>query len=107
MTSTLVDGFGMYLPIRKLVLYNLKHHRSCRLISKTGASRFQEVRNIPSNNVKSFFFGFVPSIFFEAPISRLMAFGSEREVANTLESLGCTGDALALYKKRHHHHFSR
>lgn len=75
--------------------------------SKTGSSRFQENRYIPSDHIKELAFGSVPSIFGDKPALKLLTFGNKEEVNHTLQQLGCLPDAIARYGEKRTHIFPR
>jgi hypothetical protein len=97
LTSTNVHGLGVMV-----------------VFAATGKSNFRENRVIPCHEIKELAFGTVPNIFDdEAYLAREpdaqsieLIFGSDDDVNNTLESLGCQAETLNRYKKDHKHIFS-
>lgn len=97
LTSTTVQGLGLMV-----------------VFSVTGSSTFKENRVIPCDAVKKLAFGNVPNIFEddiylnrETDAQSLeLVFGTDDEVATTLEALGCQADTLKRYKVDHKHIFS-
>ncbi len=97
LTSTTVHGLGVMVSF-----------------AVTGRSRFTDNRVIPTHEIKELAFGTVPNIFDEkeAYMARAetqsleLVFGTDDDVTNTLESIGCQAKTLYLYKKDHKHIFS-
>jgi hypothetical protein len=98
LTSTTVHGLGVMVAF-----------------GTTGKSKFAENRVIPDERLKDLPFGSVPNIFDnpsylerekDAQNLRLV-FGTDREVEETLESLGCHPITLGKFSKDHKHMFSR
>ncbi|KAL3428310.1 modin [Phlyctema vagabunda] len=97
LTSSQVQGLGMMVNF-----------------SVTGKSSFKADRVIPSDDIKKLCFGTVPDIF-DAPdhITQQskaqnidLVFGTDSEVSDTLESLGCTPKMIKRYRKDRKHIFS-
>lgn len=97
LTSTNVHGLGVMV-----------------VFATTGRSDFTETRVIPCYEIKDLAFGTVSNIFEDETYlahkkdaqSLELVFGSDEDVNNTLESLGCQAETLRRYKKDHKHIFS-
>lgn len=97
LTSTSVHGLGVMV-----------------VFAVTGRSVFEENRVIPCNEVKELAFGTVPNIFDDEVYlgrekeaqSLELIFGEEKNVAATLESLGCASETLIRFGRDHKHIFS-
>lgn len=84
------------------------------VFSITGKSAFKDRRVIPCDEVKELAFGTVPNIFEDDEYLKRekdaqsldLVFGSQDEVADTLESLGCHSETIKRYEKDHKHIFS-
>ncbi|KAF8858111.1 hypothetical protein BDZ45DRAFT_674250 [Acephala macrosclerotiorum] len=97
LTSTHVHGLGVMV-----------------VFATTGKSDFQANRVIPSHHIKDLPFGTVPNIFDDETYQNLLpenqslelVFGSLRDEADTLESLGCQPATFKKWEKDHKHIFS-
>ncbi|CZR60812.1 probable Modin [Phialocephala subalpina] len=97
LTSTHVHGLGVMV-----------------VFATTGRSEFKENRVIPSHAISQLTFGTVPNIFDDVKYQEQavenqsldLVFGSARDEADTLESLGCQPATLNRWQKDHKHIFS-
>ncbi|KAH8591624.1 hypothetical protein B0O99DRAFT_631880 [Bisporella sp. PMI_857] len=97
LTSTIVHGLGVMA-----------------VFATTGKSTFQDNRIIPDERIKELAFGTVPNIFNDEQYlerekdaqSLELIFGTNEEVEETLEGLGCSADTLKKFSRDHKHIFS-
>lgn len=114
LTSIFIQGLGKCPLLTRsqshslLLLLTSKLKGIMVTFSKTGVFRCTENRYIPANEIKELSFGSVPSIFADAkPDLKLLNIGSDEEVNNTLQLLGCSYNTIMKYGKKRTHIFPR